>query len=286
MPKHHIKIENEHIIVINSSDSWIKVIYSDYFKNFSEYTSTIDPNMYAASPYCGNEMRIYINESNDNLYSYKILKENDILTLQRIDSVDYYNFNNKITLVTGHSGGGTSIVVKALRFRGIYFGDDSGDINVRKTHEARGISTWLKSFDDTKYISQEKLKFLQIANTYKYNEDKINAFKVPNISNNVIKLNEIFKNLKIISIVREQNNYYSTLEGEGFNLKPKEKVIQNQIFRVEGAPVFHLDFKKFFTDYKYINKVLTFLNCENLLEDEGELELLKKEIKFNDKVLE
>lgn len=285
MLKHHIKIDDDHIVVMNNGSSWIKIIYIDYFKNFAQFVSTIKPNMYTSSPYCGNEMRVYINESNDNLYCYKILKENNTITLNRIDNVNYYNFNNKITLVTGHSGGGTSIVVKALRFRGIHFGDDSGNINMRKNHEAQGIKMWLNSFDDSKYISQEKRKFCQIAKTYKYNEDKINAFKVPDVSDNVIKLHQVFKNLKIISIIREQNNHYSTIEGEVFNSKPKEQMIQKQMFRVEGTPLFHLDFKKFFTDYKYVNKVLSFLECENLLEDGGELELLKKEIKFDDRVL-
>lgn len=286
MLNHNIKIDNEHIVVVNNSKSWLKVIYNDYFKNYTEYVSTLESNMYSASPYCGDEMRVYINESNDNLYCYKVLKEKGVITLHRVGVVEDYNFNNKITLVTGHSGGGTSIVVKALKCRGIYFGDDSGDVSRRKNHEAQGISMWLKSFDFKKYISQEKLKFLQIADTYKYNKGKINAFKVTDISDNIIKLNDIFTNLKVISIIREQNKFYSTIEGEAFNSKPKERVIQNQIFRVEGVPLFHLDFKKFFTDYKYFNKVLTFLECKNLLEDNGELGLLKKEIKFDGKVLE
>jgi hypothetical protein len=54
---------------------------------------------------------------------------------------------------------------------------------------------------------------------------------------------------------------------------------------LEGTPVFHLDFYKFFTEYTYFNKILKYIGSDNLLENEEHLEKIKEIIKFDNKVL-
>lgn len=286
MTKHFIEIKDDTIYVHNNGDSWIKVIYLDYHKNYAFYVKTILPKVFTASKNRKDDkVRVYINENNDNLFCYDIINKGKNSEVKRVGVLDNFNFNQGITLITGHSGGGTSVVCKALRYRGVYFGDDSGDKSIRKAHEAQGIKLWLESLDDIKYVYDEKLKFLEIADTFKFKEDGINVFKVPNASEKVIKLNEIFPNLKLISVVKNKGNYYTTIEGEKFNTSSDDLIIKQQIFKVEGAPTFHLNFDKFFTNYQYFNKVLKFIGSENLLENIGELELLKKQIEFNQKII-
>lgn len=222
---------------------------------------------------------------NYRIYVYTIEYIDDMPTIKSINKTQDFDYTNPINIFLGHSGGGTSVVVKMLRYLGLHFGDDSGPKENRKAHESSSITTIIKHIDNETptYVCRDL--FNQIWSEYNYKKDKVNCFKKPDIYDKTIKLGEVFPNCKIVSIMRKPNGFFSKTEGKKFNEKSEIDLIQYQRPLVEGTPMFHLDFNKFFTDYNYVNKLLRFLGSDNFLNNEQELEQLKNKINFDNRVL-
>lgn len=216
---------------------------------------------------------------------YEITYIDEIPQIRVLDDYVNFDYSKPFNLFCGHEGGGTSIVVKMLRYLGLHFGDDCGPITNRKSHESASITAVIKHIDnDTPtYIGREL--FNQIWEIYNYKEGQINCVKKPNLKDKTIKLGEIFPNSKIVSIMRTPNGFYSNEEGRKFHEKTEVELLKYQRPLVEGTPVFNLDFYKFFTDHTYVNKLLRFLGSDNFLNNEKEFFELKELINFDERVL-
>jgi hypothetical protein len=280
-----IETYDNYIKVINEKCDRIKVAFINVATTYGIYVNTnLKMGHFALIENTSIEhIKIFIDCDNKENYIYDFY--NSTKSLIKVEKNNNFNFNNPITLITGHRGGGTSVVVKMLKYFNNYelhFGDDSGSMDIRKNHESASLLNWVHSFNNNNTIHIEKEKLLNVINSYNYKLNKINIFKVPNIASNSLKLANIFPNIKFISVVRIPNNIYQSKEGKGFNTNPE--YYKQQFFKVEGQPLFHLDFIKFFTDYKYFNKVVEFLGCSKRI-DQTEFEKIKKDIKFEEKAI-
>ena len=211
--------------------------------------------------------------------------EKNTPTVNKINHYQDFDYKKPINIFCGHEGGGTSIVIKLLRYLGLHFGDDCGLITNRKAHESISIASIITRINDELPTYVGRHLFNQIWSVYGYKENLINCFKRPDMLNKTIKIGEIFPNSKIVSIMRTPNGFYSKEEGRKFHEKTEVELLKYQRPLVEGTPVFNLDFYKFFTDYTYVNKLLRFLGSDNFLNNEKEFSELKELINFDDRVL-
>lgn len=222
--------------------------------------------------------RIHITDKKTFFDIYLIKDDINLVKLPLSD----FNLNSPLVCICGHSGGGTSIVTKSLNYLGIHIGDDSGDFSNRKAHESVSFRTYLFhcfSTIENKYL----YKSLQsVFTSYNYNQDKVNAFKLTDLEDNNIslKLSQIFPNIKFLSIIKNKTSSSSSPEGERFNNAQEFNIYKQQHPTVEGVPMFHLNWKKYFTDYNYVNKVLQYLGSDIILNEDTFNEMLVS-INFN-----
>ena len=115
----------------NHQNSELKTLYFDLKKN-----SSVDIMRLIGI----NGWTVCVNRNFDNLlifvlindYPYYFLTDYDNnrnVSIKKLNQYIDFNYNNELIFFTGSGGGGTSIVVKLLRFMGVYFGNDCGDIN-------------------------------------------------------------------------------------------------------------------------------------------------------------
>lgn len=265
----------------------LRVWFTDVDKNWCPYPSdNLKKNHWISVSMEKNKpMRLYLGTPNLVFNVFDLLFKDENFSVTKINKKEFFDFNNEIIFVTGHSGGGTSIVSKALRMFDIHFGDDCGDLQNRKAHESVVFRLFIRNFSDKNELYNLRSAFNEISNVYGYKKNVVNCVKITNIEKDVITIGEIFPKCKFLSVVRKQDNIYTTKQGERFNLKSENEIMKSQFFSVEGNPVFHLDFYKFFSDFYYFNKVLIFLGSDNRLRNQEELEKLKEDINFDEKVL-
>lgn len=276
------------IKVENFSEEIIHVYFADIDSNYSIYSSKLVNSTFAVcNIHSGKRKvsRIYINTEFGDIHVFDIKKINDEFNIIYLNLDEDFNFNNSFIFLGGHTGGGTSIVCKMLRYLGCHFGNDSGLKENRKAHESFGLRCWVDNLNKYKTIYVAREKFKKILGAYGYIDKEINCFKYPDLYKNSIFLGEIFPNSKFISIIRKQNNFHTTREGEGFNTLEYGDLINKQKFNIEGNPVFHLDFYKFFTDFIYVNKLLSYIGSDIVIKDNEEFEDLLQKINFNKEVL-
>lgn len=175
-----------------------------------------------------------------------------------------FNFQLPFVFMTGHSGGGTSIVAKSFKYLGINLGNDSGDFINRKNHESYSFRFWYgQIFSKTKTND-----FGLVMSSYQYNPNSINAIKITDISKSSVRLGNLFPNSKFISIVKPKSKTSYSPEGKNFNNNDELDIYREQHPPVEGNPIFHLDWVKYFTDYHYVNQVLEFIGYPNKITPE------------------
>jgi hypothetical protein len=210
-----------------------------------------------------NNVRIHIIGSKLNIYDYN----NGALVKKERKTLPAGEFDIPIICLTGHSGGGTSIVAKYFKALGFHLGDDSGNLTTRKTHESLAFRNFVNQI-----LTQDNPQIYEsLANTlfaYNYQTHNYNFFKVPDLeSNNYmgngIGLSRLFPNIKFISVVKNNQSAGGTLQSINFNQKDIQEVRKQQYPQVE-APIFHLDYKLFFDDFNYVNKVLDFIGANNI----------------------
>lgn len=227
--------------------------------------------------------RVHITHDYKELIMFSIIDDK----LIEINSLVEPNLSLPFVCVTGHSGGGTSIVSKSFKYLGVNMGADSGAFNNRKTHE----SASMRSFID-KILTHEDSKVLRsyskALTSYRYDTNKINGFKITDLEDkdylaNGTGLSKLFKNIKFISVVKPQKGRGASPEGKAFNKTSELDIYRNQHPKVQ-APIFHLDWNLYFKDYHYVNEVLEFIGSDIKLTP-GDFKDMLESIKFDSRLL-
>lgn len=231
-------------------------------------------------PVCWNFGGVYHHEFECNL-EYKNEWSIDTILIHKNDNIHIYNFDfqnnrfNKLTplpcnfqnpfiFMTGHSGGGTSIVAKSFKYLGINLGKDSGEFSNRKNHESYSFRFWLHNiFSKGKFTD-----FGIVTAAYNYTTGGINVIKITDISKVSARLSNLFPNSKFISIVKPKSKTTFSKEGKRFSSRNELDIYREQYPPIEGNPMFHLDWVKYFTDYNYVNQVLEFIDYPNRITQE------------------
>lgn len=268
--------------IVNLGVDFLKVEFVHLESNYSLYSGLIGRNKFVGIDVKEKEIDLYITLDNKDIVVYHIKGDQIILKDYSVD----FDFNKPITFVGGHTGGGTSIVMKALRYRGVYVGEDAGNQENRKTHESQSFRACLYALENTQDISSARNLFNKLLGSYEYKEGIPNLVKFPPLGKVSLLVEELFLNSKFISVIKEQNKFFSTGEGREFNTKDPLEVLNIQKFNLEGSPVFHLKFRDFFVDYNYFNKVLKYIGSNNFIKSDEEFSKLKQDIDFNEKVLQ
>lgn len=277
--------EEDRIKVEYFGDSSLKIEFVDVDAHYGIYKNTMSKNTYSLCNVSRRKtIRILLCENNTTFYVFDVLINDKTYRVLDLSDGDF-DYNSDIIFITGHAGGGTSVVAKALRKLGIYLGADCGNISLRKTHESIALRFWLQGIKDDITVFEARESFKRMAKSYAHSDSKINAFKYPDLGRYSTLLGDMFPNCKFISVIKNKNSFISTAEGKRFIEAPGDEVLKIQRPLIEGQPVFHLDFKKFFTDFTYVNKVLKYLNSTCVLRNQNELDKLKTQIEFDDKAL-
>ena len=210
----------------------------------------------------------------DNLHYYSLIddKLHKYTPIEADPTLPY-------VILTGHEGGGTSIVAKSFRYLGAHLGDDVGDFENRKIHESHIFRSW--AFRIINHNPQSLKGFDMVCSVFNPNPNTVNVFKCPNLQSNKtsIRLSNLLPNAKFVSVIKEKSKQTFSREGKQFNNKQDIEIYQHQHPRVEGSPMFHLDFNKYFTDFHYVNKVIQYVGLDIVLTQETFDEMLRA-IKF------
>lgn len=264
---HYWGDETLYFELINTDQAYVPLSWrlsKNTFKIVNYNRDKTDKNSFDAIILCeGNDLHYYS------------LKDDDLRKYNPIETNPHLPY----TILTGHSGGGTSIVAKSFRYFGAHLGDDAGRFENRKIHESHVFRSW-----SHRIINHEPLSlkgFDIVCSVFNPKPDKINVFKCPNLqkygaSN---RLSKLLPNAKFVSVIKEKSKQTKSWEGREFNSKQQIEIYQEQHPRVEGSPMFHLDFNEYFTNFEYANKVLHFIGLDINLTQETFDDMLKA-IKF------
>lgn len=282
-----IKFFKDDIMVYNFSDVDIGVIYMNVDKSWGGYVTNLKPGFFSVSspkkweinPTDDPIIEIRFNHKHEFVKFDKKLNEFRLLT----ENIDFRPELDPI-IISGVQGGGTSVVTKLLRFKGMFSGVDSGDINIRKTHESmffRGINLVLRNgYNDDSYVKKliydgpNKLYFGD-----NFDKEQVWGFKIF-IDETSLIWSRVYPNAKFISVVRgNKNSKHKTAEGEKFKKMSENEVKNKQFFKLEGNRIFHLDYDKLFKDFEYVNKVLTFCGLD-IINNELEFKRLLLQIGY------
>ena len=228
-----------------------------------------------------NVDRVQVVYNNTELRIFDVVKD-EPNRLKEHYGVVYPDFGLPFTCITGYSGGGTSIVAKSLKHLGVNIGNDSGGFEQRKAFESVSMRTFVNDIltNESAPIRKSYAKALE---AYKYNPNRINAFKITDLEDkeglaNGIGLSKLFKDIRFISVVKKSKGSGKTPEGRVFNETPEIQIYRNQHPKVQ-APIFHLDWKRYFTDYMYVNEVLQFIGSDIVL-NQGDFNEMLEAINF------
>ena len=205
------------------------------------------------------------------LYSYRI--EN--VKLIKIEPNKEISLDSPFICITGHQGSGTSIVLKSLRYFGCHAGDDCGDFSNRKAHESVVLRMWnnyVRCGGYSKEVIEES--FYNAMGTYNYQKDKINVFKDLHMGDSRQLVNFI-PNTKFISVIKHQHKNVHSPEGRKFSKADEFEIFKTQNPQLEGQPIFHLDWNRYFTDVNYCQKLLTYVGLDIELDEDGFDKMLK-----------
>lgn len=272
----------------NRSHPYINIEFIDLDMNFSLFGSLRLKNLNFKSNKIesGKKYIIIVSlEGLDEIFIYNVELNDGKLYIHKISNLTENNDKLNFVIFTGHMGGGTSVVVKMLRYLGLYFGDDCGNIENRKTHESVSIRHCINHMLNENGLSYPINSFKKVMSVYKYEENEINCFKNIFISQKINEFSEMINDFKVVSIIKNPNSFHNSGEGQRFSETTESERMKFQRPLVEGVPMFHLDFYKFFTDYNYVNKVLKFVGSDKRINDFMEFKLLKNKIGFDERAL-
>lgn len=279
---YNISYNNKDLLVQNIKGPEIYLEVINTTKNYGAYRWAINEGFEQIFSNNPNNINLGLPKGKNSYYYFDRVHITDKRTFFDIylikDDIDLvklplsnFKLDSPLVCIGGHSGGGTSIITKSLNYLGIHIGDDSGDFSNRKAHESVSFRTYL--FHCFSTIEDEHLlKSLQsVFSSYNYIPGKINAFKLTDLENNNIslKLSQTFSNIKFLSVIKNKTSPSSSPEGERFNNTQEFNIYKQQHPTVEGCPMFHVNFHKYFTDYNYVNKVLKYLNSDVVLNEDS-----------------
>lgn len=232
---------------------------------------------------------VYCGMDNNKFFIWEY-DSKDYKNTRLLDTYQKFNFEeDPFILLFGHTGSGTSILVKFLRHLGVHFGDDCGNINIRKPMESSSLRCWWWFVESNHSIEEKRQSFQSILGSYNYKKGKVNAVKLLNDkpTNQVLEFGNIIPTTKIISVIKKPGgNINKTIEGTTFNKKSQYDVDKITYPNLEGNQVFHLDWNKFFTSYEYCNKLLEYINLDFRFENTKEFRTFTiDEVGFNPKYL-
>tara|TARA_Y100000389_G_C17409092_1_gene489790 strand:+ start:198 stop:1070 length:873 start_codon:yes stop_codon:yes gene_type:complete len=248
----HVSFENKDKNYAISSN-WTDVDFSEEVDSGWIYTDDKEID----TVYCG------INDNTFYIWKYDAINYKNTRLLNTFQKFNFQE--DPFILFTGHTGSGTSIVVKFLRHLGVHFGDDCGNIQIRKPMESSSLRCWWWFIESNHTINEKRQSFQSILGSYNYKSNKINAVKLLNDkpTNQVLKFGNIIPKTKIVSIIKKPKpTENTTIEGTTFNKKSRMDINKIQYPTVEGNPIFHLDWNRFFTEYEYCNKLLSYINLD------------------------
>ena len=177
--------------------------------------------------------------------------------------------------IVGHQGSGTSIILKSLIHFGIHAGDDCGDFSNRKAHESVVLRMWnnyVRCGNYDKEIIKES--FYNAMGTYNYQKGKINVFKDLHMGDSIGLVN-LLPNIKFISVIKHQHKNTLSPEGKKFSQADELEIFKTQNPQLEGQPIFHLDWNRYFLDIKYCEKLLNYIGLPIKLNEHSFNTMLK-----------
>tara|TARA_R110002049_G_scaffold75911_1_gene195367 strand:- start:221 stop:1105 length:885 start_codon:yes stop_codon:yes gene_type:complete len=273
--------------VHNNTTQNSTVTFFEYKEGYIHYkTNILQPGWWCISPHKKVD-RILITNSQNEYY----IIENNIKGLKDpklLDCYQSFDFESPIFLITGHAGGGTSIIVKFLRYLKVHFGDDCGKITTRKPHESVSIRSWWDRLEEGHSIKEYQDSFKKILGHYNYKPQHLNMLKFISHEANrrVAIMGDIFPNLKVVSIVKPPSSKPGlTTESNDLSSKDPKDVLLTQLPIVEGTSIFHLEWNRFFMDYQYCNKLLKFLKVNKHFKTTTEFNSFLEMIGFDNSYL-
>lgn len=205
------------------------------------------------------------------LFSYRI-EDNKLVKIEPSKKVSLYS---PFICLTGHQGSGTSIVLKSLIYFGCHAGDDRGDFTNRKAHESVVLRMWhnyVRSKNYDKEIIEES--FYNAMGAYNYQEGRVNIFKDLHMEDSQQLVN-FLPNTKFISVIKHKPKTNNTPEGRNFSEADELEILKTQNPQLEGQPIFHLDWNRYFTNVDYCQKLLNYVGLSIDLDESKFNEMLK-----------
>lgn len=264
---HYWGDKNLYFELINTDQSFIPLTWKlakNTFKKLNYNRNKNDINSWDAILLCEGDELHYYSLKDDQLRKYTPIDTDPLLPY---------------IILTGHSGGGTSIVAKSLRYFGAHLGDDVGKFENRKIHESHIFRSWVHRITNHKPLSLKGFDI--VCSVFNPDPNKVNVFKCPDLqkSGASLRLSKLLPNAKFVSVIKEKSKQTSSREGKQFNSKEEIEIYQEQHPRVEGSSMFHLDFNEYFTNFQYVNKVLQYVGLDIVLTQET-FDKMLSEIKF------
>lgn len=271
---------------INGPQIYIEVINTS--KNYGAYRWTIDEGFSQSFSNKPNQINLGLPQGKNSFYYfdrvhitdkktffdiYVIKEDKELIKL----SPSNHDINSPLIILTGHSGGGTSIISKSLCYLGAHIGDDYGNFSNRKAFESISFRTYLLHV----FSSCEPQYFNKCLNStfgsYNYKDNLPNIIKITDLENKNIslKLSQVFPNIKFLSVIKTKSNQTHSPEGQRFNETQNFDIYKQQHPTVEGCPMFHLDWNEYFTNYMYTNKVLKYVGLDIVLDKLSFNQMLK-----------
>ena len=257
--------------------------------------------------------KILINIMSDNWWFVDVIYDKKFNCFYKINGTRNKDMLNNVKsplIITGAPGGGTSYIAKILKYRGLYFGTDSGKIFSRKTHESitfRSIKDQL-CFYKGKFVSwfaEEDLikkneiiskspyfyslyfkellefKFKNFWGNASYNS--IWGWKCPSNSITLPIWHNIFPKAKLMIINRSKQTLSKNmvdLEGEWFRNKASDRVLYHylkpNISSFSKEDVFYCHFDDVVKDMDSMNEMLSWIGLDTLKNKDEFVNLLKE----------
>lgn len=219
-------------------------------------------------------------DKDNRLIAYEVDGEN-IIKYQP-QSKNIVNRYSPFVVVTGFQGSGTSVFVKSLRYFGAYTGGDSGKFENRKTHESVNMRLFMSHIlkQENGNLKELETSFQNVMGIYNYQPNKINIIKTLHLYDDSKFIVEFLPNTKFIAVKKHQDNNTLTPEAHNFSEASQLEILKTQNPQLEGQPIFHLDWNKYFTDYIYAQKVLNYVGL-NVKLNENEFNKMLDGIDFD-----
>lgn len=270
------EVGEDYINITNNYEDNIRIEFIIKNLNYGRYVTNLSIDMYTQidlnQDTWKNQDLIITISTRKYCYVYLFDGKEKKMIRPNKSSLTFSSVKNPI-IVTGHTGGGTSILFKFLVSRGLYRGIDNGNFNRRKPLESPIFRVILNSINDHNTLESVLNNTDMLTNSVRANisdyfdifwgnepYDLTWGFKKPSLGISSIIISNVFPDAKVVSVSKGQDGPHTTKEGSDFARAHITDVIYQQRPLLEGNRVFHVTYEKFFEDYHYANKLLRY--CE------------------------